>query len=374
MLPAKLRNSIFDKISGVTMRKFFHPITLTEGRGLVKEVLLQSQRDFFINGTITSHAACPPLMAGMWVGGREIALTNQHLPAWLKKAMGAALSEVNQCPYCEDMLLSLTHGAKKDNVANSLRKNELDSIDDELALKRLRWTKASISRNAPELQAPPFSLEEMAEALGTLIVFNYTNKISDFTMTGSPVPSSFRSGALKLFGVELQESSALDLEHGTSLFMLAEAELPLEFRWSTSNLLIAESLSRWNHIVEEEINEALSKEAQQWVRDNLRDWQGGQAPLSRRWVEEEVKDLKGAERDKARLVLLVAKASYQIDDSIIEQVTQHGVSEADLVRLGAWGAYMGAKTIANWCWEAYESDRVNQESFMHMSAELKKCV
>jgi len=349
MLPAKLRNSMFDKISGVTMRKFFHPSTLTGAQGLIKDVMLQSQRDFFINGTITSHAACPILMAGMWVGGREIVLTNQKLPAWLKKAMGAALSEVNKCPYCEDFLISLTHAAKKNNVANALRQNEMESIDDELTLKRLQWTKASTTRNAEELHIPPFSPEEMPEALGALLVFNYTNKISDFTMKGSPVPSSLRSGALKLFGRELQDSSAMDLEHGDSLSMLPEAELQEEFSWATFNPLVRDTLSRWNHVVEEEITQGLSGEAQHLIKKNLNMWQGGQAPLSRWWVEEEVQDLQGAERDKARLVLLIAKASYQIDDGVIEQVTRHGVSEADLVRLGAWSAMLGAKTIANWC-------------------------
>ena len=73
-------------------------------------------------------------------------------------------------------------------------------------------------------------------------------------------------------------------------------------------------LSRWNQVVEEEINHALSDEAQQLIRDNLSNWQGGQAPLSRKWVDDEVKDIHGVERDKARLVLLVAKASYQVDD------------------------------------------------------------
>ena len=349
MLPAKIKNSMFDKISGVTMRKFFHPSTLLRAEGLTKEVLLQSQRDFFINGTITSHAACPSLMAGMWVGGREIALTNQHLPAWLKKAMGAALSEVNQCPYCEDFLLSLTHGAKKNTVANSLRKNKMEWIDDERTLKQLQWTKASITKNAKELLDPPFGPKELPEALGTLMVFNYTNKISDFTLNGSPVPSSLRSGALKLFGMELQESSALNLEHGASLSLLPEATLPDEFHWGADNSLVADTLSRWNHVIEKEINHVLSEEAQHMIRDTLSAWQGGQAPLSRRWVEGEVEDLQGEERDKARLVLLIAKASYQVDDGIIEQVTQHGADEADLVRLGAWGAFMGAKTIANWC-------------------------
>ncbi len=363
MLPATLRNAIFEKISGVTMRKFFHPTTLTGAKGLAKEVLVQSQRDFFINGTITSHAACPSLMAGMWVGGREIALTNQHLPAWLKKAMGAALSEVNKCPYCEDMLLSLTHGAKKDNVANSLRQHAMESIHDEETLKRLKWTKASIHRHAVELQDPPFSSAEMPEALGTLIVFNYTNKISDFTMAGSPVPSILRSGALKIFGLELQQSSALNLEHGVSLDLLPKAEFPEDFHWAASNSLVMEGLSRWNSVVEEEIDQVLSRETQHSIKDNLRTWSGGKAPLSRRWVEEEIQGHRGAERDKARLALLVAKASYQIDDGVIEQVMDHDVDEADLVRLGAWGAFMGAKTIAKWCWDASETQRAHQVFF-----------
>ncbi|MHC4520336.1 MAG: hypothetical protein ACYTAS_17250 [Planctomycetota bacterium] len=349
MLPVKLRNKTFDKISSVTMRRFFTPISVKTATGLAKEVCLQSERDFFVNGTITSHAAVPELMAGMWVGGRETALTNMALPAWLKKAMGAALSEVNKCPYCEDFLLSLTHGARQDNVANSLRKHEVESVSDELTQKRLKWTKASIARNSPQLDSPPFSPEEMPEALGTLVVFNYTNKISDFTMDGSPVPGVFRGGALKLFGVELRESSAMDLEHGASLSLLPEVEISQEFHWAMSNPLVADSLSRWNHVVETAIDDVLSEETQRRIRDNLKSWEGGQMGLSRAWVEDEIQEIGDNERNKARLALIVAKGSYQIDDGAIEKVACQGLSEADLVKLGAWSALLGAKTIANWC-------------------------
>jgi hypothetical protein len=331
------------------MRRFFTPISARTATGLVKEVCLQSERDFFINGTITCHAAAPEIMAGMWVGGRETALTNIELPAWLKKAMGAALSEVNKCPYCEDMLLSLTHGAHQNNVANSLRKNEVESIADEITQERLKWTKASITRDSPELDTPPFSQEEMPEALGTLVVFNYTNKISDFTMDGSPVPTLFRGGALKLFGVELRESSAMDLEHGASLKLLPEVEISEDFHWAASNPLVADSLSRWNHVVETGINDVLCKETQNKIRENLKSWEGGQMGLSRAWVEEEIQEIREDERDKARLALIVVKASYQIDDGAIEKVVRQGLSEADLVKLGAWGALLGAKTISNWC-------------------------
>jgi cytochrome c553 len=71
--------------------------------------------------------------------------------------------------------------------------------------------------------------------------------------------------------------------------------------------------------------------------------------LSRAWVEKEIQEIREDERDKARIALIVAKSSYQIDDGAIEKVVQQGLSEADLVKLGAWGALLGAKTISNWC-------------------------
>jgi hypothetical protein len=357
MMPTQIRNKVFDKLSGLTMRKFFTPISLASASGLVEKVLIQSQRDFFINGTITSHASCPPLMAGMWSAGREVALTNQHLPAWQKKAMGAALSDVNRCPYCEDFLLSLTHGANESGVVSSLLRRDLNSISDELLQKRLAWTKASITRGAKKLADPPFAPEQMPEALGTLVVFNYTNKISDFTMKGSPIPSAVRGGALRMFGMELKESAAMDLEHGASLHLLPPAELTDDLSWAASNSLVADGLARWNGVVEAESDAVLPSETKFYIRNIMSHWGGGPAPISRNWVEDDVAGLGGKQRDLARVALLVAKASYQIDDGAIQKVVEHGVDEAGVVRLGAWSALLGAKVAANFAAQAVVQPR-----------------
>ena len=63
-----------------------------------------------------------------------------------------------------------------------------------------------------------------------------------------------------------------------------------------------------------------------------------------------------------RIALLVAKASYQIDDGLIQKVVDENHTESELIALGAWSAFMGAKTVANWCWEAYEPNPTHQES------------
>jgi len=334
------------------MRRFFHPVGFADSVGLSNEALAQSQNDFFINGTITCHSASPEHMAGLWLAGREIALVNGHLPAWLKKAMGAALSEVNKCPYCEDMLLSLTLGADEKNLADSLRENDLNQIKDESTRKIMQWTKASQSKHSDLLRNPPFTEEQMPEALGTLIVFGYTNKISDFALEGSPVPKLGRGVSLKLFGLELKESAEMELKPGLSLGLLPEGELPGDLEWSRPAPLVAKSLARWNKVLANGVSEVLSVSAQEIILNSLAKWEGGPSALSRAWVEKEIKDVPAYERNRAGLALLVAKASYQIDDSVIQELADEGASEADLVRLGAWAAFAGAKTAANWCWEA----------------------
>lgn len=65
-----------------------------------------------------------------------------------------------------------------------------------------------------------------------------------------------------------------------------------------------------------------------------------------------------------RIALLVAKASYQIDDGLIQEMVDAGHTESELIALGAWSAFMGAKTVANWCWEAYESNPAHQETYI----------
>ncbi len=220
-------------------------------------------------------------MAALWVGGREAVLVDGRLPAWLKKAMGAALSQENRCAYCEDMLLSLTHGAKENTVADGIRNQTSDAIEDDDVRAKIEWARSTIEAGAPRLHQPTFSIEEMPEAIATILTFSYTNKISDFTLDGSPVPSLARGAALRVFGIELQDNAAMRLEPGTSLDMLPKAELPADLAWASKNDRVADSLARWASLVDARINDVLTPATQTLIRRQLDGWQGGHPPISR---------------------------------------------------------------------------------------------
>lgn len=348
MMPRNLRNRMFESMSNKTMRKHFHAVTKRQATGLVAEVLKQSETDFFINGTITCHAACPELMAGMWSGGREVVLVSDRLPAWLKKAMGAMLSKENQCPYCEDMLVGLTYGAKQAEVAASIRKGDEHGISDERVRKIMEWVRASVAADSAPLRRPPFDPAELPEAIGTLLVFSYTNKITDFTIEGSPVSETMKGLTLRVLGGELAESARLELEPGRSLTLLPSSPQPPDLGWADANPRVSDAISRWIAVVDSAVDSELEPSLRRWLQLRIDDWRGGAMPLSRAWVENEVASLGGADRAKARAVLLVMKASYQMDDSVIDELESHGVDEAGLIKLGAWAALSAARRVAAW--------------------------
>jgi hypothetical protein len=76
------------------------------------------------------------------------------------------------------MLIGLTFGAKEHNVATSIRGGLLGAVEDESVRNVMRRVAASTSADTAELCHPPFAPEQLPEALGTILTFSYTNKIS----------------------------------------------------------------------------------------------------------------------------------------------------------------------------------------------------
>lgn len=123
MHPAALRDQVFDRLSVQTMRYVEATPTGTATR-LTGQVYAMVREEFFINGSITSHSAVPDLMAAMWCGGREAVLVEDRLERARKEAISAVLSQINDCPYCEDMLVSLVYAAGDDQLAGQVSDKE----------------------------------------------------------------------------------------------------------------------------------------------------------------------------------------------------------------------------------------------------------
>ena len=70
-------------------------------------------------------------------------------------------------------------------------------------------------------------------------------------------------------------------------------------------------------------------------------------PLSRSWVEQEIEGLTGEDFHTAKLILVVCKASYQFDDSLIKGVMGDIIDEQRLIRILSFAAMLAARRLAD---------------------------
>lgn len=350
MLPKKFRFWLFETLSLETLR-YVHAIPRRKATGLVAQVYEMIEEDFFINGSLISRSKTPGLMAGIWIAGRESVLVDDHLDRTTKEAMNAVLSQVNDHPYCGDMLISLVHaGGKHDAASCIFAENEADITNTTLR-KRLTWVK-SIATPGTRMDMPvPFTAEELPEAIAALMAMSDINRFSHVVMDGSPVSAplglqGIKAAAVRLFGGQLRATHVKPLTPGCALPLLPPAPLPTDMQWATPNPRIADALARWAAVVEREASCVVSPEVRELVVRNLQHWDGALMPLSRSWVDPEVTMLTGQDRAIARLALVLAKAPYQVDETLVEDVLNEDRCEERFIRILAWASFSGARRFA----------------------------
>ncbi len=350
MLPAKIRFWLFDRLSVKTMR-YVSAVPTARAKGLVARVYHMIAEDFFVNGSLTSHSGVPELLAGVWTGGRETILVSDQVDRTTKEAMTATLSRINDCPYCGDMLISLVHGGGKHDAAEQILSEREDLVADDTLRERLAWVIAAVTPGSEVPPQAPFTSAELPEVLGSLLAMSHINRFSHVVMDGSPVNAPFgiqriKSAALKMFGAELKVTTERPIEPGRALDLLPPAPLPDDMSWAEPNPRVADALSRWAAAIERESSRVVSPAVRELVDGSLSRWEGELMPISRSWVEDEVAGLEGRDRDIARLALVAAKASYQVDDGLVEAVLGEDRDEARLIRVLAWAAFSAARRIS----------------------------
>jgi hypothetical protein len=350
MLPARIRYWLFDRLSVQTMRHV-SAVPARKARGLTRDVYEMIRRDFFHNGSLTSRSKVPELMAAIWVGGRESMLVPDRVDRTTKDAISAVLSQINECPYCEDMLISLVHAGGEHGAADDIfDRNGFDAASDTLR-RRLEWVQAIASSRDTEIPPTPFTPEQLPEVIATLMGMSDINRFSHVVMEDSPVGTplglrALKSWLLHVFGSELEQTRRVSLVPGCALDLLPPAELPADMRWALPNQRVADAVARWAATVEREGARVISADVRRRVTDVLGTWEGESMPLDGRWIEADLGTLDGQDRAIARLAIVLAKASYRVGDSMVADVLGEERDEERFIRILAWASFTAARRFA----------------------------
>ena len=358
MIGQRLQQRMF---KGVVQNRIRHvaPVRYHEATGLVGDVYRQMERDFELVPPLTVHSPVPELLAGAWCLTRETLVAGKGDRA-RREAIAAAVSDMNTCPFCVDVHVTMLSGAKRDDVVAGIAGGASVAIADGAMRSLVEWARATRSPGAKTLALPPFAGDEAAELRGTAVAFHYMNRIVNVFMSdGSPLrlprglgwfKGTLRRVAGRVVGRRLLRQPAAP---GDSLELLAGTDwaddsLPAEFAWAVGNEKIAAALAHFAAAAERAGGEFVPTEVRHVVQAAVNGWHGEDPPLGREWVEEAIVDLNESERAAARIGLLTALASYRIDERLIADYRQYERSDAALVALVGWSSAVAARRLGSW--------------------------
>lgn len=366
MIAKKIEDHIFSQ-SAPHRINYVTPVAQEEAEGLTAEVYRQMRRDFQIVPPLTLHSPLPKLLAAVWAISRE-ALIAGPVDRSEREIVAAAISRINECPFCVEVHTTMLFGAGHSEIAKSLLLETHEGRAQERGYQLARWAMATRTPGAKALRTPPFSATEAPELIGTAVAFHYINRVVNVFLDASPLPVSsiprwmkapFGQVAGRLFGKRI---IGLSVVAGESLPLLKEGDLPKEFAWARgNNEAVAGAFSRLASTMEEIGQAVVPTPVRELVEAYLSSWNGADPGISRQWVENAIADLPDDDQPCGRLALLSAIASHQVDADVIQAFRQHVPSDEALIGTVAWGSYLATRRISGWLNVSLSTPSITQQ-------------
>jgi AhpD family alkylhydroperoxidase len=331
--------------------KYIQPVKAESAEGLVAQVYYQIKRDFgALVEPFTLHSLSPKLLAGAWIACRETELVG-NVRRDIKEAVAAAVSKINQCPYCVDAHTIMLNATGKRRTARAISNENYGKISDPKVRDIVKWASATLSPESEIILSPPFSQQNAPEIIGTAVFFHYINRMVNVLLSETPLPSNRRwlKNTLKLIvGLFFSRAVHRSKPRGESLKLLPEADLPTDLNWAKTNLTITGAFARFAATIEETGTYALSTEVRACVQERVQAWNGKDLGLSRQWIEQAVNKVNDASKAAGRLGLLAALAPYQVDNGTVLAFHAHFPEDDKLLGALAWASFTAARRIGSW--------------------------
>lgn len=342
----RIENFVFNRAAPLAIRHIGRPDLQTQDR-LAALVLKQARVEFQVAPPLTVHFIDPDLMAGVWHALRESYVVNAKSRA-LREVAATTISGLNQCPYCETVHASMFASAGGDAALLETPRQ----LPPEIATAKL-WAAATLSPGSAALKHPLLTTAEIPQIFATAVMFHYVNRVVSVFLADTPAPvpgikSGFGQKILRrLFAMMSNRITLQDPTPGAAAWQVA-AELPDEFDWARANPAVANGLAHFALVCEAAGKEAVPADVQALVIAHLHGWKGEGAPLSRRWVEDWIAELKDKDKSAGRLALLTARAAFQVDDGVIAAFQADRPGDKALVQTVAWAAFAASCRIGSW--------------------------
>ncbi|WP_414944971.1 carboxymuconolactone decarboxylase family protein [Amycolatopsis sp. cmx-11-32] len=288
--------------------RYVRPISFGRASGLVRDVYRQLERDFgMLAPPVALHSPSPTVLAATWTMLRESLVAAGETSRADREVVASLVSQANSCPYCVEV-----HGMALDSLGRS-------SVASAIAA----------GEAVPDPLDGALSAAARAELTAVAFTFHYLNRAVSVFLGPSPLPSSVpdsaRSRAKAVLGRFLRPVE--DASPGLSLDLLPAGSRV--FSWAAGNPVVEDAFSRAESAF---ASVGISPAVRNTVRRTLSTWDGVPPGLSRSWVDT-------VDDPVTRLALVVAKAPYQVDDTLVASA---GLDDRELIELVGWASFVAA--------------------------------
>ncbi len=180
MLIKAIEDQIFRKAAPLAVRYLARPDLKTE-LPLARQVLDQAAAEFQLAPPVTIHMSDPLLMAGVWSAARETYVVKRANRS-MREAVAAAVSNLNECPYCVTVHTSLFASTG----GNIRHLDEPAKLTAEISAA-YEFAKKTLEPDAKSLRHPSVALSHIPQVFGTAVVYHYLNRVISVFLGEVPV-------------------------------------------------------------------------------------------------------------------------------------------------------------------------------------------
>jgi AhpD family alkylhydroperoxidase len=353
VLTSALESKVFGDLA---LGRFRHvlPVADEAATGLLRRTYDQMRRDFQLVPPITLHASVPPVLAGAWCVLRETQLAGPT-DRMIREAVATTVSRRNACPFCVDVHGTMLRGGGDLDTARRAIRGEIDRIADPRIRAAAAWAGAAGRPGGPtidDLELPP---AERAQVAGAFVAFQYINRMVNVFLEPSPFPVPPASRFMRYAFSRVAGSTfarrlmGLEVRPGESLVLLPDAPVPDDLAFLTANLPVAGAFARMAGAVERAGRESLAADTRAAVLSALDRRLDEPLPLDDGWATDDVAHLDPDERERAHFAVLVALASWRVDEHRVARLREEerdADADARLVGAAAWAAFTAARRLA----------------------------